>query len=124
MPTTCSVCGKVAPGEFTDRADKSTVGWGAYGWKNGKRFFACPQCNVPSVEYVFNSMSRTNTGTFNNDYYKGMHPDVLQLKLIVGRSYGVPEEKTREYAEKLHALFNDPNITSFIPLPESDWRGK
>ena len=69
-------------------------------------------------------MSRTNTGTFDNTYYKGMHPDVLQLKLVVGVAHGVPENMTREYAEKLYTLFNNPEIVDFVPLPASDWREK
>lgn len=118
MIPTCSVCGRIGNGHFDDVLSRACVGWGSHGYVGGKRFFTCPACNLPSVEQVFNELSRRGPypGKFNNDSYKGIHVGGLTLKLAVS-STGVPESLYLEYVEKLYVLFNDPAITTYLPLP-------
>lgn len=104
----CSVCG-VCTREMTN-------GWGSHGYLKGRRFFTCPTCGLPPVEAVFNGYSKNHMGKFDNSYYKGKPPDVLGMKLALERKE-IPDELQWEYAEKLYALFNDPTITTYLPLP-------
>lgn len=107
----CNMCGI--------SAHEMTCGWGSHMVNGGTIIHTCPKCGLPPVEAVFNGLSGSGTALkkqFDNKAYKGIPPYALTLKLAVA-STGVPESMYLEYAEKLYPLFNDPNITTFLPLP-------
>ena len=104
----CSMCGV--------EAREMTCGWGSHGYVNGRSFYTCPKCGVPPVEAVFNSWSRNHMGQFDNRYYNGKAVDSLAMKLVLGWP-DIPDALKLEYAEKLHILFNDEAITTYLPIP-------